>query len=228
VRPVERGPDPNPDRWSDWGAGAADALAGRMQWYCAYCEVALPTGPHVEHIQPRMHHPDLELEWTNWVLACTNCNSTKGHEDVPLASCLWPDRDNTFRAFLYGDAGVVGVNEELDAGTQALAEKLMNVVGLDRRPGHPSQRLSDRRWSRRRDAYDKAVRARARVRANPGDAGLRELAMMCAEATGFFSVWMAVFEDDPEMRRELIGHFDAAPECFDASADPILRPGGRC
>ena len=67
MRPVERGPDPRADPWPSWGAAAND-LAARIGWYCAYCEVSLATGPHVEHKRPKEHHPDLEFEWSNFSL----------------------------------------------------------------------------------------------------------------------------------------------------------------
>ena len=92
---------------------AADALAQRMGWYCAYCEVPLSAGPHVEHKQPKKHHAALKYEWSNWLLACTNCNSTKSEKNTPLADTLWPDRDNTARAFACGVSGVVSLNAGL-------------------------------------------------------------------------------------------------------------------
>ena len=48
------------------------------------------------------------------------------------------------------------------------------------------------------------------------------------KTTGFFSVWMAVFADDREIRLGLIARMaGTAADCFDASGLPVPRPGGR-
>lgn len=49
-----------------------------------------------------------------------------------------------------------------------------------------------------------------------------------APATGFFSVWMTVFSQHPEMRRGFINAFPGtAPDCFDADGAALARPNGR-
>ena len=61
----------------------------------------------VERIQPKKTRgctqidSQREMDWNNFLLACPNCNSTKGNTDVVLDDYLWPDRDNTFRALKY-------------------------------------------------------------------------------------------------------------------------------
>jgi uncharacterized protein (TIGR02646 family) len=227
VRPVERGQDTRADPWPSWGA-AADDLAARMGWYCAYCEVSLRSAPHVEHKQPKEHHPHLALTWSNFVLACTNCNSTKGTKNVGLNASLWPDRDNTARAFAYGDGGVVSVRHDLDPPAIPLANALRDLVGLDRRPGHVALTPTDRRWMRRLEAYNKAVVTRGLIEDAPDDTPRRDLTVMIATETGFFSVWMAVFSADTDMRRRLIDAFLVAGGCYDEAGVETPRPGGAC
>ena len=50
---------------------------------------------------------------------------------------------------------------------------------------------------------------------------------MPARAYGFFSVWMTVFEDHPEVKRDLILVFTGTtPTCFDPDGKPLNRLGG--
>ena len=78
---------------------ARDDLIRRIGDYCSYCEVCLHGSIAVEHVRPKKPQPALEREWTNFLLACDNCNSTKSNKDVDLAHYFWPDRDNTAARF---------------------------------------------------------------------------------------------------------------------------------
>lgn len=49
--------------------------------YCSYCELPISSVPAVEHRLPKAYFPALFLNWSNFLLACTLCNSTKG--DLP-------------------------------------------------------------------------------------------------------------------------------------------------
>ncbi|MEP7375997.1 MAG: HNH endonuclease [Chitinophagaceae bacterium] len=81
MRPVARGPRPkdlsgNDVTFTSYG-NARGALIERMGQYCSYCNQKLPASLAVEHVQPKDPVPALELEWTNFLLGCTNCNSAK-------------------------------------------------------------------------------------------------------------------------------------------------------
>lgn len=41
---------------------------------CCYCEDAM--GTDIEHFKPKVLYPELTFEWTNYLLACSACNST--------------------------------------------------------------------------------------------------------------------------------------------------------
>jgi hypothetical protein len=120
------------------------------------------------------------------------------------------------------------VEPDLPPAITALAETLRDLVGLDRKPGHPLLSMADRRWQHRLDAYDKAIIARDGINDLPGDLVRRALAVQTAQATGFFSVWMAVFQDDPDMRRRLIAAFPVAADCYDEATVEAPRPAGMC
>ena len=105
MRPVQRGDVPthadgNVVEFSEYKE-ARDPLVHRIGDFCSYCEVALHSTVHVEHVRPKSKHEDVELSWSNFLLACDSCNSTKGDEDVVLDQYFWPDTDNTTRPFLY-------------------------------------------------------------------------------------------------------------------------------
>lgn len=101
MRPVKKGATPVAafNRYED----AFDYLLDRVgigEWsgikigqYCSYCERCIQTNLAVEHIEPKsgdFAKPELQKEWSNFLLACVNCNSTKGAKEVDLGSIFLP------------------------------------------------------------------------------------------------------------------------------------------
>lgn len=107
------------------------------------------------------------------------------------------------------------------------ARRTLELTGLDRRPGRarePSD--ADHRWRKREEAWKKAQMARDVLRYARSE-GVLSITVELAVATGFWSIWMTVFEDDPEVRARLIRAFPGtAADCFDAATRPTRRPGG--
>jgi hypothetical protein len=204
---------------------ARDPLIDRIGDYCSYCGISLPSQIDVEHILPKNPNPALELEWTNFLLACTNCNSIKGHKDVVLADFYWPHLDNTFRAFVYEQdlPPQVVDSPEIDSD---VAEATIRLTGLDRLPGHANYSDRDRRWLKRVDVWSVALQTADFLAVDDSDA-MRTLAVEVARARGFWSVWMTVFFDDVDMCRRLINAFPGtAIDCFDDDTNPLPRLGG--
>ena len=59
---------------------------------CCYCErniYGATQGKHVEHFQPQVLREDLRNEWTNLLLACSDCNGAKGGH-FPKSECGEP------------------------------------------------------------------------------------------------------------------------------------------
>lgn len=236
MRPVERGPWPTDDHgepldFSDYKK-ALTHLVDRCGGYCSYCGMRLDGGLHVEHVRPKkpggIHHPDRERDWDNFLLGCPNCNSTKGDKDISLADHVWPDTDNTLRAFSYGAGGMIMVSQDMKSNTdRQKIERTMMLTGLDRFPGgkRPPE-LNDRRWSARRDAWDKAVLSREDLQ-NHDNPGMRQQIIRTAIADGYWSIWYTVLKDDADMRRRLVeAAVGTAKSCFDADYLPVPRPGG--
>ena len=105
---------------------AGPHLKARIGWYCCYCERPIHASLAVEHKLPRTHHPHLALAWHNLLLACSNCNSTKGHRDTAIMSLIWPDEEDTYSAIVYARSGALrpasGLHEERGRQVQRAVE----------------------------------------------------------------------------------------------------------
>ncbi len=229
MRPVFRGNPPVdnnsiPIVYSDY-KDARDDLIQRLGDYCSYCEVSLPSQVDVEHVLPKGENPDLELDWSNFLLSCGNCNSVKGSDDIALNNFYWPHLDNTLRAFVYehDQPPQVVDDPEID---QTKAQRTLELTGLDRVPGHPKLSARDRRWRKRFQAWGIARLARNNLTAAESNE-MRATIILVAQGIGFWSVWFAVFWDDEDMRRRLIQAFPGtACDCFDDTTKLVPRPDG--
>lgn len=229
MRPVHRGraPHRNYSKYQD----AIGDLENRLGTYCSYCERRLPICLAVEHVVPKSRSRQLSKSWSNFLLGCTNCNSVKKAKPTNDRDFLWPDKDNTLRAFSYVQGGLVNIANGLSPQVESKADKLRRLVGLHRHPGFlrnidkPTAR--DNRWSQREEVWQLAVRHKKTLIDN-NSTTVRSLIVDAARGYGFFSVWMSVFENDRDMRRRFFAAFmGTAPNCFDAQWRPIARPGGR-
>jgi hypothetical protein len=221
MRPLVRGPRPKNDEGKDIVfkeyAQARGSLIERIGERCSYCEMHLDSSLAVEHVKPKKPPgaphvmTDRELDWTNFLLACTNCNSTKGDTDVVLEDYIWPDRDNSFLALNYSEGGLVGPNEGPDS---VRALNTIKLVGLDKTPD--TAEASDRRWENRREAWDIARDSLLDLYKNDSPEFRRQI-IRTVKIGAYWSVWMTVFKDHPEMLREIIGAIPGTDgACFDA------------
>jgi uncharacterized protein (TIGR02646 family) len=226
MRPVDKGAAPAAyARYQDANADLQACLGG----YCSYCERQIETNLAVEHVQPKLYLPALRTNWTNFLLGCVNCNSSKGHAPINLADYFWPDTDNTLRAFEYVRGGMIQPDPALGIGLAAKARATIRLTGLDRTPGNPGREptTADQRWLRRQQAWEKAERSRD-ILAQQNTAEVRELIVNVATGRGEFSIWWTVFAGDSDMRRRLreafVGTHGAS---FDVNETPVPRAGGQ-
>ena len=206
MRRIDRGPWPvddagHPKRFHPYGKAKAD-LSCRLGEYCNYCE--RQGDRDVEHVVPRKHRPDLEDEWSNLLLACRNCNSIKRDRNESRDGYVWPDRDDTQAAFEYFPGGIVKVKADLPGPVRTKAANLFDLVGLGRRPRNDQDAKDPRwardpRWRKRRSAWGYAEFARKKLE----EGADIDLVIMLARAVGFWSVWMAVFANHPQVRSRL-------------------------
>ncbi len=246
MRPVERGPHPVNSRGEKvvyrHYSEARGELIKRLGEYCSFCEMQLDASLAVEHVQPKSKVPELEKSWGNFLLACPNCNSTKGDTDILLSDYVWPHIDNTAACLKYGPGALVRPADLLDSNLKLRTENTIDLVGLDRYPSRPTKRknvktegrdsANDRRWMNRQEAWDIAKNARDDLIETIRDDGedsryaimARERLVSEARGHGYWSIWMTVFADDPKTRQSLIEAFNAARSCFDpATTQPQSR-----
>lgn len=231
MRPVRRDTSPIEGEFDPYDK-AQPYLISRLGSYCSYCERRVVTQLAVEHIQPKglSKYRHLIGSWSNYLLGCVNCNSTKKDKDVLLAQTLLPDRDNTFAAFEYrADGTVVPSSACLTAGIKAIAERTLEMVGLDKRASviadENGRQVAIDRVLQRMEVWAIAEEAKLDIEATPNNEALRRGAIRTAQGYGFFSVWMTVFHNDLDMRNRLIDAFDGtrASGCFDpVSTTPVI------
>lgn len=204
-------------------------LIDRIGSYCSYCERPLAGNTAVEHVQPKSKHPNLELKWSNFLLACINCNSIKGHRDIDLNQYFWPDKDNTLLAVQYNEGAMISPNSNLTQDKQNIAKNTIALTGLDRVPSpdpHINPEMTDTRWRERYDALNTAEEAKESL-SNTDNEWMRKIIVRLAVATGFFSIWLKVFSYDKNM---ILRFLDAFPgttkDCFNAEGVPVKRNGG--
>ena len=204
MRPVERGAAP---RIYNNYRNAIEDLVNRLGPYCSYCEQRLPTGLSVEHVFPKSLYGNRALDWSNFLLACVNCNSTKGNND-PLDIFL-PDRDNTLLVLSYFRGGFVRVAAQMDIDSTRRARGLIDLLGLDRHGAArwPRPAPRDKRWRNREEVWNSAELCRKLFQSLGESGEARQLVVEAARGHGFYSVWMTIFESNAEVTRALIDAF---------------------
>jgi len=228
VRPVDKGEPPlddqaRPKKYTRYVNARRDLIT-RLGPYCSYCEMKIDSNLDVEHIRPKTTYPELELEWDNFLLACRNCNSTKGDKSPAVTDIFWPHADNTYRAFEYGEEGVVKAAHDLPPALKKKAERSISLTGLDKTLD--MENASDRRWLARRDAWGRAKEALNWLRECDCEP-MRKMIISAAEG-GYWSIWMTVFAQDEDMRRRFIHAWrGTAKNCFDEQGGPVPRPNGQ-
>jgi uncharacterized protein (TIGR02646 family) len=208
VRTVDKGAHPSdaqglPQQFNDYPQCFAPLVA-RLGRYCSYCERFQPSSLAVEHKRPKVQHPELACTWSNLLLGCANCNSSKGAVVVDATEVLWPDDDDTLSAIEYLPSGRVRAQARMPPDVVARAEKLLALTGLNKTPAEASNR--DFRWQDRLEAWSQALQAREDL-AGLDSPALRRSIVNMAVNKGFFSVWYAAFAGHEEMRTMLVAAF---------------------
>ncbi|MDE1359055.1 HNH endonuclease [Vibrio aestuarianus] len=184
---------------------AKDELIQAIGSYCSYCErPGYSSALDVEHIRDKKTHPKRKLLWRNFLLGCKNCNPVKSTKSI--LNMYFPTVDNTYEILNYDRLGQVTINT---ARLTTLAEinkaqRLIDLIGLDRRPGHPKFSKNDKRWSERQDAYLLAEKYLPKYQAGDVDA---DTIIELAKAKGFWSTWMTVFSSEVAVLKKLISDF---------------------
>lgn len=194
--------------------------------YCSYCERKIDTNLAVEHIIPKdgkFGNPALKEKWSNFLLACVNCNSTKGAKEVLFYNLFLPDRDNTFYAFKYTADGMIKPRDTLSGTNKARVNITLKLLGLDKQTTTDNF-ISQDRGRQRKEVWGMAEEAIADYLENIDNQVIKELIVKNMLLSGFFSVWMTVFEDYSEMKNLFIDAIHGTREsgCFDSQANCII------
>jgi len=206
---------------------AKPLLANQLGDCCSFCEKHNSRSAlEVEHIYPKFHakYAHLENEWDNFLLGCKICNSIKGTKDISLSNPYMPHTDNLMCYIEILEGGFIQIKPNLLQEEKAKVTAFINLIGLDRNPGHPNYSSKDDRWEYRRRAYDYAQDCLNDYQNS--QISLKSIINL-AKTTGFFSVWFTIFHAHDDVRRELITAFSGtAASCFDSNNhyNPIPRP----
>lgn len=195
------GQDGEAVRFADYQE-AGPYLKERIGRYCSYCERFIAASLAVEHKLPKDEGqwPELRLAWSNFLLACANCNSTKlnkPQKPLQASDFPWPDVDDSFSLVSYKPSGRVEAVAGLADLHRMQVERLLDLVGLRKEPKDIG--TSDHRFFDRLEVWGRAKASREDLLREPSEAMQRQIAKT-AQATGGFSIWMMVFADRPDMQ----------------------------
>ncbi|WCN14765.1 HNH endonuclease [Marinomonas mediterranea] len=220
MRPVRKGSSPTQGDFDQYEDAKPD-LISRLGEYCSYCERRIPTNLAIEHLEPKKGvygKPELERKWSNFLLACVNCNSTKRDKQVEFDQLFFPDRDNTFYAFEYLPDGTVKPANSLSLRNKKIANNILRLVGLDK--------TDTNRFRQRMSAWMNAESSKALLNTTDTPLLRNHIANVSAKSVGYFSVWMRVFENDSDMISRLIQAFEGTAEsgCFNITTGEPVTP----
>lgn len=212
MRPVDKSVyTENQEEYNPFGIAKPDLIKA-LGNFCSYCErQGYSSALDVEHIHDKSNHPDKKTFWSNFLIGCKNCNPIKGTKVVDFETMLFPDRDDTFSVFEYLESGYVKISSNCSASEKTKVKKLVDLIGLDRRPGHPDYSWKDERWQERKDCWELTNRYLKKYQANKADI---ETIVDLALNTGFWSIWMATFDGVNDVKTALINGFNGTNKSY--------------
>lgn len=211
-------------------AKAIPVLKERTGPYCHLCEMRLSNTAAVEHIRPKEHHPQLTGNWYNFLLICHSCNSRKGATDPDMnywQQYYWPHLNNTLLSFDYQvkNGGLPKPRSVLNPAQTAKALRLINLYKLNQTVKRDG--AIDPRHTERLQALKMAIDRFMEYKKQPAHVTVAAI-VDTACATGFFSLWLAIFQGEPPVKAALLDspYFHLAgqqPVCFDQHYNLLNR-----
>ena len=239
MRPIDKGDSPiNGDfeKYQD----AHPYLIQRLGNYCSYCERRLEVGLAVEHICPKITNKIIEKKWSNFLLACVQCNSTKGDTDISPENknhYVWPDEDDTYHMIDYPEADAykaVPANN-LDAATRQRVQNTIDLVDVNHTTDEYAQTTYKDKLAKRQEVASECKRqlntyinAKAMHDSRGSLKGQTDLInkiesnyeqittgiISAAKEFGCWSVWMRTFEGIPEIKERLLDYWGTNKKYF--------------
>ena len=173
--------------------------------YCSYCEISLTNLGAVEHVIPQANGGPV-VQWNNFLIACTYCNSSKGDRNPARAGYVWPDMHKTLPLFEY-IACCVFVAQNLAGFNHQDVLSTIELMGLHKIPGEPRFNKNDRRWRKRFEAFVIAEDTASKYAQRRYDQDYIDLIIENATGRGFFTIWHLAFAAFPEVQQALINAF---------------------
>lgn len=174
-------------------------------YYCNYCDRVIPgVNLEVEHIQNISHNPALEFTWTNFLIACKNCNLTKSDQHFAIGNILLPQLQNTWNCFKVNNDGTIEADAD-NADAYNKASRTVELLGLDRGFFHKARQPQDDRYDARRHVQMIARRTLQRYEEGTHDY-LTDIVTL-AISHGFWYIWMKVYSNHPVVQEELVKAF---------------------
>lgn len=202
MRPVDKTNPTGKITYDPYGNAKPD-LINCIGSYCSYCErPGCSAALDVEHVEPKNSNPDKRYLWSNFLLACKNCNSIKGTSIIDFSKIVLPHIDNTVLAITYLESGFIKLNPNFEEPEKG--EELIKLIGLDRRPGSPNYSHKDSRWEDRKKAWKLSIKYLSKFQEGIADV---ETIIDLAKHCGFFSIWFHIFKDYTEVQQALIDIF---------------------
>lgn len=234
MRPIDKGNIPTIDGlpktvsdYKDWRQDLIDRIGN----CCSYCNMNLNDSPQVEHVVPKALHKDLELEWSNMLLACGPCNRAKSNHNYDSDQHYQPDYHNTHLAFDYAvishptkpnTYACIVCPSENEHVNREKAERTIKLLKLDEVISN--SRATDLRWKYRHEAFISAQLWRESWDKFGKDHSDHFIPLLKdnVKAKGFFSIWYNVFKDVEAIISELLQVFVGTNKrAFSAKYHPI-------
>lgn len=215
MRPVEKSVRVDgfgdPMEFNPWGSAKED-LTIELGTFCSYCEkYNSRSALHVEHIHGKncvningdLIYEDLKYRWDNFLLACVNCNSIKDNKDIAELNPFMPHQHNLVHFLESRVGGMIKIKSNVAKSDLVRVRVFVELVGLDRVPGHIHFSDKDDRWDNRLKAFDIAERQLQKYTEAVRSTDIETIVEL-AKNIGFFTVWYYAFEKHSEVRKALI------------------------
>jgi len=190
-------------------------LCDEIGTFCSFCEkYNSRSALHVEHVFAKkaknvagqLIYDHLKFRWDNFLLACVNCNGVKGSKDIAVLNPYMPHENNLLCFIETITGGLIQIKAGVAGNDLIRTQAFIDLVGLDRVPGHPKYSDKDDRWDNRLEVFDIATRQEAKyVRPNPTTD--IETIVDLARRTGYFSIWFNIFNSHNAVKNALLNGF---------------------
>lgn len=225
MRPVDKGASPIEGDFAEY-QDAIPHLINRLGNYCSYCERRFEVGLAVEHICPKISNKELEKKWSNFLIACTQCNSAKGNTEIkPEQKSLyvWPDEDDTYHMIVYPAQSAYQAKPAIGLSDNERERVIntINLVNINRTTNEYNRTTYKDKLIKRQEVAKESIRQRNSYMIakflvdNASDPISQQLAienyqnikttiLNSVSEYGCWSIWMKEFEDIPEIKNCLL------------------------